>query len=124
MTIIQFRGTSYKILIEELNYPFLSSDGTDDMLCDNVSVYNFDVNSTDIVFVSNYTRKGVMTYSDIKIELEYIQDKSIRWVSEERRNILITYYTKILSLFKSHIRDEKIEKLINPIDHNNLVLAC
>lgn len=124
MTIIQHRGSSYKILIEKLNNPFVTENERDDMLCDNVSVYNFDINANDIVVISNYMRKSVMTYFDIQVELEYTKDKSIKWVSEERREILINYYTQILSLFKSHIRDEKIEKLINPIDINNLVLAC
>lgn len=124
MTIIQRRGNSYKVLIENMNFPFVNEYERDDMLCVDLTYFSTNINMSDIVLVRENYSNPVMTYQDIVDELEYLYDSSIRWRSEERRNLLKTYYERVLSVFKNYQREEKLEKIINPIDCNSLILAC
>jgi hypothetical protein len=124
MTIIQRRGNSYKVLIENMNFPFVNEYERDDMLCVDLTYFSTNINMSDIVLVRENYSNPVMTYQDIVDELEYLYDSSIRWRSEERRNLLKKYYERVLSVFKNYRREEKLEKIINPIDCNSLILAC
>lgn len=117
MEIFTSFGTTFS-LIHELEYPF-KNEGNH-VLCENISLYYSDPNTRNILLKRG---NDFIDIEDLVLELERYNDSKIIWRSNERKKILLEYYTNVLLIMRSYKREEVINKLINS-NICTLSLAC
>lgn len=122
MNIIVRGGVALSVLRDDLDYPYIGNLRPD-MICEDLSLFHADPNTRDIFLLREWGRYNVMTIEDIEEELEQFSDSKIRWRSEERRNKLFDYFTKVHLIMKTYKREEQINKVLNS-NKMQFYLAC